>query len=89
MSAGDEDSVRSHAVSGILYISCGGGVFTFALLLIEVSAPFLGVAQGQFASSSSPASQGLLFLSGFVQLLNVVQRAVAYLFLVRPMENST
>ena len=84
MSAGDEDSVRSHAVSGILYISCGGGVFTFALLLMRGGLSTIPWRRsGPVPLEFIAGIAGIVVFMGFVQLLNVVQRAVAYLFLVR------
>ena len=70
MSAGDEDSARSHAVAEIWYIGCGGAVCTSALLLmrdglITIPWPRSGLVPVEFIAGIA----GIVVFMGLVQLL--------------------
>jgi len=71
MNARDEDSARSHASAGILYIASGGAVLTFALMLMRHGVTSIFWTRGRFLLPVEfiAGIAGIVVFMGLVQLL--------------------
>jgi hypothetical protein len=78
MSAGEEDSVRSHAVAGIWYIDCGGVVFTSALLFMRD-----GLTTITWPRSGPVPLEFIAGVAGIVVFMGLVQLLIAFILKVR------